>query len=191
MNKKYWLHADPPENETEEEKLARLKKEQEEQALLDKIMNQVSDKIKGYEDKIKELETKLGTQIKVDNPPNPDKKDDLPKPDDTNKDLIAKIDSMNLSLLTNAKKELAKKYGLEIEDLSNITSMEKLSEMETIYEKAFGKAEKVFTSTEKITEVLKKNKKMITDLDNTLGEEQIKAKQDEKTKAIFGLFKKK
>lgn len=188
MNKKYWLHADPPENETEEEKLARLKKEQDEQTLLDKIMNQVSDKIKGYEDKIKELETKLGT--KEDDKGKKEEVPPLPT-DNSNKELLAKIDAMNTSLLNNAKKEIAKKYNIEIEKLSHIANMDELSKLETVYEDAFKVAEKTFTSDSKITELLKQKKKMIVDLDNTLGEEQIKAKQDEKTKAIMSLFKKK
>lgn len=200
---KYWLNADPTDEENIETPEQKALREKLEQTILDKLTAQFGDTIKGYEEKIKSLEEKNKTP-EVIIPKEEDKKKeeeiDLTKITDPTilkilenvKNQSKVLESQNTIFLNQKKDELKKKYNLKDEDIQDIKSLEDLSVYDKIFEKSFEVAKGVYLSDEKIAEELKKKKKMIVALDpSALGEEAKKQKHDEITKNIFSIFNKK
>lgn len=200
---KYWLNADPTDEENIETPEQKALREKLEQAILDKLTTQFGDTIKGYEDKIKSLEEKIKTPEVIIPKEEEKKKEeeiDLTKiTDPTILKILENVqnqskvlESQNVVFLNQKKDELKKKYNLKDEDIQDIKSLEDLAVYDKIFEKSFEVAKGVYLSDEKIAEELKKKKKMIVALDpSALGEEAKKQKQDEITKSIFSIFNKK
>jgi len=193
-----WFFA---EEETPEEKAERLKKEEEAKleklkeeltatiakSMEDKFTNKLSEydkKIQAYEEKIAKLEEKKKPQEEKKEPKKGDR-----EPSEYEKEIMAKLEENN-RLFFNAKKdEIKKEYGLTDEDFAECKTMDDLSNLKKIYQGAFNKAKTIYTSDEKMTEILNKKKKTIIDLADTVGEEEQKKKHEDITKAVFNLLK--
>lgn len=177
--KLYWLHADPEDDKKEPEKDKQPTFNEDE--FLKKIMEAVDKKLEGFKPAPPPEEKKEPEQ----------KKEETSIKDPRVDEILEGLKAQNQLMLMGKKEEFKKKYNLTDEDLSEIQTLEDLSNYEKIYAKSFEKAKDTYLSDETIAKELAKRKKMITDIDDKPGEEAMKKKHDSMTKDIFKLINKK
>ena len=181
---KYWLNADPePENKEPEHKEPIKDESKEkptfnEEEFFKRIMACIDQKIDTL--KVPQPETKKEEKKKEEAPIDP-----------RLQEVLDNVKAQTELFLMNKKEEFKNKYGVNDEDLSEISTLEELTKFEKIYAKSFSKAKEKYLSEETISKELAKRKKMITDIDDKPGEQAIKQKQEEMTKTIFNLIKSK
>ncbi|MFA6709681.1 MAG: hypothetical protein WCR79_08325 [Fusobacterium sp.] len=190
--------------ETEEEKVARLKKEKEDkekadkakadrEALIAEITKSVqegqSEKYTKLEQEIQKYKDEL-TKLQADK--NPAEKDKKPNTNENtevmeaNKKILAQIKKNEDMYLSMEKEKIKTKYGLADEDFANITEMEQLKSLDKTYSIAFEKAKTKFTSNEEMVKILNEKKKTIIDIDNSIGDPEVKEKaQADKTAQVL------
>lgn len=193
--------------ETEEEKVARLAKEQKEKEDKEKADKAKLDKEaliaeikKSMQDEQNEKYTKLKQEIqnykdelaKFQADKNPAGKDKKPNTDENtevleaNKKILAQIKKNEDMYLSMEKEKIKTKYGLADEDFANITEMEQLKSLDKTYSIAFEKAKTKFTSNEEMIKILNEKKKTIIDIDNSIGNPEVKEKaQADKTAQVM------
>lgn len=197
--KGYWLFADV---ETDEEKAKRLAEEKRKKEEAEKLQKIIDDKVaEAIKTKADELEQKIKDRDEEiaklkeenENKPSEHKKEvkgnkETHEPTETEKKILAELEYNRKIAFNNKKAEIMKKYGLKDEHFAECKKMEDLDGLDKIYELAFGMAKNKYTAEDEIAKVLKDKKKMITVLDNPIGEKEQKLEQDKKTKAIMNFF---
>lgn len=190
--------------EAEEEKVARLKKEKEDkekadtakadrEALVAEITKSVqegqSEKYTKLKQEIQKYKDEL-TKLQADK--NPAEKDKKPNTNENtevmeaNKKILAQIKKNEDMYLSMEKEKIKTKYGLADEDFANITEMEQLKSLDKTYSVAFEKAKTKFTSNEEMVKILNEKKKTIIDIDNSIGDPEVKEKaQADKTAQVL------